>query len=52
MKRHKHGRPGRRATGRPGRRPHTRAALARMADRVSVAVLGAVERLARRLGAA
>ena len=52
MKRDKRGRRERRANGRHERRTHARPVLERVADRVAVAVLGAVGRLARRLGPA
>lgn len=52
MKREKRGRRERRSQGRHERRTHSHAVLERVADRVAVAVLGAVGRLARRLGPA
>jgi hypothetical protein len=52
MKRDKRGRRERRANGRSERRTHNRPVLERVADRVAMAVLGAVGRLARRLGPA
>ncbi len=52
MKRGKRDRRERRNTGRTERRTRSAAALERVADRVAVAVLGAVGRLARRLGPA
>lgn len=52
MKRDKRDRRDRRAHGRHERRTHARPVLERVADRVAVAVLSAVDRLARRLGPA
>lgn len=52
MKRDKRSRRERRAHGRAGRRGRPNAVLDSMAHRVAVAVLGAVGRLARRLGPA
>jgi len=52
MKRDKRARRERRTNGRPERRNHGQPVLERVADRVAVAVLGAVGRLARRLGPA
>lgn len=52
MKRDKRSRRERRAHGRFERRAQSRPVLERVADRVAVAVLGAVGRLARRLGPA
>ena len=52
MKRDKRGRRDRRANGRPERRSPSRPVIERVADRVATAVLGAVDRLARRLGPA
>ena len=52
MKRFKRERRERRVHGRFARRQETRPVLDRVADRVAVAVLGAVGRLARRLGPA
>jgi hypothetical protein len=52
MKRDKRSRRERRPNGRTGQRNHSRPVLERVADRVAVAVIGAVGRLARRLGPA
>jgi hypothetical protein len=52
MKRDKRGRRDRRGSGRPERRNPSRPMFERVADRVAVAVLEAVDRLARRLGPA
>lgn len=52
MKRDKRGRRERRPNGRTERRSPSRPVFERVADRVAMAVLEAVDRLARRLGAA